>query len=241
MITFWTIPRAFTGEFDAIQRRAITSWLTAVPGSDVVLVGNEHGAAEFGAEMGAVVIPFVAMNKYCTPLVNDAIWRAGQAGKYALTCMISADIVLDDSFAQMIEIICDVTRPFVVGQRIDVARDGTETLHPACGIDYFVYLRGTLGDVPPFAVGRTAYDNWLVWNAIQRGLTVIDATNVIDAYHLVHGYPSWDGGKAEMALGDERAENLRLFKETGCDRVYTIKDTPFVVEYRDGWEVVPRG
>jgi hypothetical protein len=239
-ITFWTIARAFEGEFDALQRRAIASWREAVPEAEIVLVGNEPGVAAFAREIGATHVMDVTCNDRGTPLVNDAFARAERAASCDLLCWINSDIVLDESFAGMLKALDITAGPFVVGQRIDVDRKGNETLHPPCGIDYFVYRKDTLGEVPPFAVGCTAYDNWLVWAAIERwSLETIDATLVVRALHLAHGYPKWEDGKLGMIAGDEKMENQRLFRESGCSRYYGVNDTQFVMQ-ADG-RIVRRG
>ena len=46
----------------------------------------------------------------------------------------------------------------------------------AAAMDWFVFPAGLFGEVPPFAVGRAGFDNWLVWKARQVGI-VVDATH----------------------------------------------------------------
>jgi len=52
-------------------------------------------------------------------------------------------------------------------------------------IDYFVTTRDGYpwADIPDFVIGRPAYDNWLVTNALLRDLAVVDATETILAIH----------------------------------------------------------
>jgi hypothetical protein len=93
-----------------------------------------------------------------------------------------------------------------------------------------LYKRGTLGGIPPFAVGRTAYDNWLVWAAMERwGMTVIDATETITAIHINHSYPEY-GDREKMLQSEERKENHRLARETEMNRWYGINDAPFIMQ-----------
>jgi hypothetical protein len=53
--------------------------------------------------------------------------------------------------------------------------------------DYFIFSRAGFrwNEVPEFIVGWPGYDNWLVANAIAWGITVIDASNTINAIHQV--------------------------------------------------------
>ena len=55
-------------------------------------------------------------------------------------------------------------------------------------MDYFVFRKGTLGKIPHFLVGRDSWDNWMVYNALKKGLKVVDATKSITALHQNHSY-----------------------------------------------------
>lgn len=227
VITFWTIPRAFTGEFDEIQREAIASW-RRFPDRQIILMGSEAGAYEYSCETAGVDwIGDLPTNTYGTPRLDIAFSWAEEYACHDLLCEVSADVQLQFAPAAL-DAITSIDRPFVIGQRWDVDGNGDMKLHAPYGIDYFIYRKGTLGEIPPFAVGRTAYDNWLVWAALERwGLQVIDATEMITAIHPEHGRPHY-GTRQEMLRSQERAENLRLFRRD-CDRIYGVKDAPFVL------------
>ena len=233
MITFFTVVRPFVGEFAQLQRLAIQSWLSAVPGCQVVVIGDREGAAEACAELGVEHAPLVAVNAQGTELVNDVFRVGEERARHELLCEISADIVLGGDFLGALRAIAPVAQPFMIGQRWDVEPGTVDparaTLHPPCGIDYFVYRRGTLGEIPPFAVGRTVYDNWLVWAACERwGLLVIDATAAVTAVHVNHSHPE-HGNKAAMLKSAEKHENTRLMWASGCPRPYGVNDAPWVL------------
>jgi len=63
------------------------------------------------------------------------------------------------------------------------------------GLDYFIFPCGLFRDIPPFAVGRPAWDNWLVYKARSLGLPVIDATKMVTAIHQNHAYSHHPMGK----------------------------------------------
>ena len=232
MITFYSVPRPFSGEFDELQRMAIESWAATVDGAQIILMGNEPGVAEVCREYGWQHSRTLPLNRHGTPLVSGAFYLAEILAEHSLLCEISADIMIGGDFAQALEAIEEIERPFVVGQRWDIelgAPGDSATLHHASGADYFIYRRGTLGDIPPFAIGRTMYDNWLLWAAMDWGLQLIDATEAITATHLNHSYPKWSNGRREMLAGDEREENLRLAWNTGMERDYGIHDAPWAL------------
>src|SRR5262249_38230439 len=100
-------------------------------------------------------------------------------------------------------------------------------LHPPAGSDYFLYPRGTLGPLPAFAVGRPAWDNWLIYRARALRVPVVDATRVTTVVHQDHDYAhvraatdaGWEGPEAE------RSRALM----GGTARVFTLLDATHVV------------
>lgn len=237
MITFLTSPRPFRNSFDALQRMAIQSWLAAVPGCQVILMGDPPGAREAVRALGVTQCLDVATNAQATPLVNSILALGDRYAMHGWLCWVNSDITLDVDLVAATRALADCTRPFVVGQRWDIdpgADASTAVLHPPSGIDYVLYRRGTLPawDMPPFAIGKTAYDNWIVWAAMTRWqMTVIDATAAITAIHVNHEHPEY-GDKTGLYASGERAENIRLAQATGCPRWYGIDDAPWVL--RDG-------
>lgn len=103
-------------------------------------------------------------------------------------------------------------------------------LHPPSGIDYFVFPRGLWGAIPPFALGRTAWDQWLIFRALQRRASVIDATQVVCAVHQNHDYSHAGGSKAQLWSGEEAQRNRQL---TGRAIGYSIVDAR--------WKLTPQG
>jgi hypothetical protein len=97
-----------------------------------------------------------------------------------------------------------------------VARDYPARLVPfgPYAVDYFATTRDGYPwrDAPDFVVGRPAYDNWLIANAIVRGVAVVDATATALALHQTDE----EGNAAGRARGGSAAEkewNARLAGE----------------------------
>ena len=88
-------------------------------------------------------------------------------------------------------------------------------------IDYFVFTAGLFDPLPPFVVGRARFDNWLVWQARQRG-AVVDATRAVVAVHQRHDYAHVDGRVRGSAL--RRRGAAERGARGGKRRIYTIFD-----------------
>lgn len=75
-------------------------------------------------------------------------------------------------------------------------------------------------EYPPIAFGRIRMDTWLVWQALRRGIPVIDATDVILAVHQDHRHIGkkvipQDSGSEEIRLQDRLTER----RESGGGRI----------------------
>ena len=63
------------------------------------------------------------------------------------------------------------------------------------GLDYLVFPRSLMVDLPPFAIGRTAYDQRFLYQARKKKVAVIDATPVVMEVHQNHDYSRQQVGK----------------------------------------------
>jgi hypothetical protein len=195
-------------------------------------VGIARVAGELGVEHKAIL----ARNEYGTPLLPD-IFRLGSEGTRDddVLCYINTDIILTSDFTVAVEKTTSHFRDFLmVGERTDLELDGKlifgadweETLlkdvlargrpHGPTGIDYFVFRGDLWGDMPPFALGRTAWDNWLVCRARSKGVAVIDATHALQAIHQQHDYAHVSYDAKGVWIGEEATRNRQLAGRQVC-------------------------
>jgi hypothetical protein len=250
MLTLFTIPKPFHGHIRIIQTNAIRSWLQLRPSCEIILFGDEEGMAEIATEYGVKHVPDVECNEYGTPLISGVFQAAQELASHPLMCYVNADIILMSDLMTAVQGVRS-RRFLMVGQRWNVElkelwnfdqADWEErlcryvahraALHPPVGSDYFVFPRGMVGALPPFAVGRPGWDNWLIYRARALGVRVIDATQVATVIHQNHDYghvprarerESWEGPEADY--------NRDL--AGGWEHVFTLLDA--------NWAITPNG
>jgi hypothetical protein len=249
MLTLFTVPKPFKGHIEVIQRNAIKSWLQLRPACEVILVGNEEGTAEVARGYGVRHLPDVARNEYGTPLLNDIFEKAQHSATHDLLCYVNADIILMGDFIKALQRVDSLRSRFlVVGQRWDLdvrdpldfdanwearlrARTVAEgTPHLMTGIDYFAFPCGFWNEIPPFAIGRTAWDNWLIYRARAIGSRVIDATNAVLVIHQNHDYSHSPQGADGVWKGPEARYNLVL--AGGKSHLFSLLDATWVLTDR---------
>ncbi|HAV43448.1 TPA: hypothetical protein DCX15_05480 [bacterium] len=236
MVTIFSIPKSFLGLIGTIQRNAIQSWHELCPKCEIILFGDEDGTAQVAAEFGVIHIPEVRCNEFGTPLLDFIFKKVQDLAIYQVLTFVNTDIILMDEFLKAIQSIKQDSF-LVVGQRwnfelkdrlkgpdwkVDlksaVRKEGI-LCHPGA-IDYFVFSKGLFKKVPPFAVGRAGYDNWLIYDAWARRIPVIDATHVVMAIHQNHDYSHLPNGRDGVFKGIEAERNKKLTE----GHVFTIRD-----------------
>ncbi|TAK09087.1 glycosyltransferase family 2 protein [bacterium] len=246
MITMFSVPKPFRHHIGIIQRNAVQSWTLIRPRPEIILFGDDEGTAEVAKSFGVRHVPKVARNEYGTPLLNDPFEQAKRLATYDLLCYVNADIILMSDFLEAVRRIVRWKHRFLmVGRRWDIdikeyvdftmgwenrlrARVNCQgQLHPSTGIDYFVFPRRMWGDIPPLAIGRTTWDNWLIYQARAMHVPMIDATDSIMAVHQNHDYLHIPARGGDAWEGPEAKRNLQL--AGGRGHVFTLKDATYTL------------
>jgi hypothetical protein len=228
MLTIFTIPKPFIGHIGIIQRNAIISWLHLIPKCEIILFGDEEGIQEIAQEFGIIHVPVIRKTQYGTPFLDDVFFQAQRIALHEVVCYCNADIIF---FNDIIDAVKKVPKKkyLMVGERwdldvttpLDTSRENWSqellayarenfTLLDFMGMDYFIFPRGMLLNILPFAVGRRGWDNWLIFHVRSKKIPVIDATPVVHVIHQNHTYSHIPNMKGTRWDGPESRRNLTL-------------------------------
>ncbi|KAA3646637.1 MAG: hypothetical protein DWQ07_10540 [Chloroflexi bacterium] len=242
LLTIFTAPKPFEdAHIDTIQLNAIQSCLALGADVQVILIGDETGMAEVASEYDLLHLPEVACNEHGTPLVSSIFDLARQASDSALLAYVNADIILLPDFLEVARNVHgQISRFLLVGQRwdldltqpLDFSGDWQQdlqkevqqrgSLHQPAGSDYFIFPRELYTDMPPFAIGRAGWDNWMIYHGVQQPWPVIDATEDIMIIHQNHDYRHMPDGKVHYG-SEETLYNAKL--GGGMQNMYMVLDT----------------
>jgi hypothetical protein len=99
-------------------------------------------------------------------------------------------------------------------------------LQAPTAIDYFIFPKHLYQEIPPFAIGRAGWDNWMVYHGMQQPWPVIDVTPTLMVIHQNHDYSHLPGGKPHFNL-DESNKNVDL--GGGYTRSFDLLDVKLVL------------
>lgn len=214
MLTIFTTPKPFIGHNKIIQENAIRSWKRLTPACEVILVGNDEGVSEAARLFNCVHISDVLCSENGIPYVRSLFEAAEHVASNRILCYANCDIMFTDSLTQGLGVLDEKRQFLLVGRRhnVDITCEwdfGCETwqdnlkkyvtehgvLNTECGMDYFMFPKGTIKEIPDIVVGRAWWDSWMIYNARRKHIFLIDASNSILAVHQNHDYSHCVGGK----------------------------------------------
>jgi hypothetical protein len=254
MLTLFTTAKPFKGHIAVIQRNALQSWKCLHPDVEIILFGDDEGAASVARELRIRHEPRVEKNELGTNRVDSIFIRAQQIARHDFLCYSNCDMVFLPDFCDAFKRVKDRHARFLmIGRRWDT--NVTEVIdfsavdwadkamsravlenkqRPPWFIDYFAFSRGLFGeDLPPLLIGRANWDNWMVWKGIESGFPVIDVSRAVVAVHQNHDYLHHSKGKEGVYGSEEANHNLQL--AGGWKHMRTIADAPLALS-SDGFK-----
>ncbi len=208
MITIFCTPKNFDGIFNTIQKNAIRSWRQISEQIEIIIFGNSRGSKEISKEVNGIYYPDVKCSRNGVPILSDLFKIANKISSFDILLFINSDILLPKN---IIEVITKANRMYskflLVGHRWDLevkelinfndfialsrfwemCRKKGEKDSPAA-IDYFIFRKNTLKNIPDFVIGRPGYDNWLIWYARRNFFPVIDISKDVIVIHQSHHF-----------------------------------------------------
>lgn len=248
MLTLFSTGKPFHGHCGIIQRNALKSWTLLHPDVEIILFGDDEGAAEVCAEYGLRHEPHVERNEHGTKRLDYIFDRAQEIARHDILCYVNCDILLmTDFFRAAAKVRAAHEQFLMVGRRwdtditesvnfsarnwqSDVARKALTANHQQTEwyVDYFVFSRGLyLRKIPPLVIGRVCWDNWLIWCATALRIPIVDASAVVLAVHQNHDYGYHPQGKFGVWNDEQAQRNFQL--GGGLDHVRNILDATEVL------------
>ena len=243
MLTFFTTAKAFRGHDVIIQRNALKSWKLLDRDVEVIVFGEDEGAAQVCSELDLIHHPYVEQHASRRNRLDYMFRRASEIARHEYLCYCNCDIVLMEDFRRSFERArawknrfllvaqrwdIDITEPIDFGDVGWAARLRTFAMTQGVQrdefwIDLFVFKRGLYLDIPPLVVGHCYWDNWMIWKTLSEGVPVIDGTLFVVPVHQNHGYSVASGriiGNSNDALSMVNLEAIG-----GLERIRHIKSS----------------
>jgi len=184
------------------ESNAVRSWKLAFPEAEIVLFGDETKAAarELDTDWYGNVQRFEGV-----PLLSDIVSHLSFRAKpgHDRIMYVNADIMIAPMGGEVLARIYEDGDPFLasglrtgtwIDEEIVLPRPdwwwedwaSLGKLADPCGADWFLFRPGMFEDMPPFCVGRTTFDNYLIYSANEAGIRTANVTSLVIALHQKH-------------------------------------------------------
>lgn len=243
MITLFTVPKPFKGQYSVLQENAIRSWVLLRPKCEIILFGDEAGIEEIAKRYNLIHVPALKRNQFGTPVIDGVFREAQRIARNSLVCCLQADNILMSDFIRTVK--KNKKKKFLIfGKRweLDIYKpiDFEDTQWEVrlrslakeerninqYAMDYFVFPRGLCKEIPPFAIGRAGWDNWFIYKFRSQGIPVIDATEAIVLVHQNHDYLHHQDGRTGVYKGEEAKINIGL--AGGAEHMFSPYDATWI-------------
>lgn len=231
--TLFTTFKPFAGESACLQDAALASW--SAQKLPVIVFGDDAGVAPRAARYGFRHEADVRTSGKGAPFISDMIKRAAEIAETPYVALINGDILLDQQAVAVIDRTLrqlaaqsegnqyllsarrrniplteqDVTEGHILETVAGLdARYGHWDIDNA--IDIFIFDRTLYRDVPDLSVGRSGWDNWLLWEAKRQGAALVDLSAEMALKHPIHGYVGPQGGWANLMTDPDVVRNQAL-------------------------------
>lgn len=236
-----------------IQRNAVRSWLNLVPKPKVIIFGEGEGLAEFAAAEGIKHVRDVNMLRFkheTMPSLGPLFRSASEHAVTKTLVFTNADILFPQAFADALMTCNNASDAFLMmvpRNRIQLTWDINFTdpewdvrlfhhcdlVSPNCktdsyrALDTFSYTRATYHavEIPPFAIGRPAYDNFLIHAAVWNRVPLVGTHTLLRVWHQNHDYThindkssnssAVNGWSPTLWSGEGSAYNRRILNDRG--------------------------
>lgn len=205
MITLFTVPKSGPA---STEIGAVQSWRAAMPNAEILIFTAHPEWGSLSSSLNLRILPIESTTSWNTPFLDAIFRKVRQESQHPLCCYINCDIILFSQIQETVGNLAACTLPFLAtGRRIDL--DVKETIdfaspkwesefsaisaergvvHSAAGMDYFIFPKKAMPSLPKFAVGRPAWDNWLIRDTLRRRTALVDTSQAITAIHQNHDY-----------------------------------------------------
>lgn len=249
MITIFTIPKPFTEKNAIPQLNAIASWMHSCSNPEIIIFGDEEGIEGAANNLGVIHVNDVKKNKYGTPYIHEIFFYIQKIARSDLICYINSDIILLTDIEQVgrmipgsgflltgrrtnldIEYEIDFSNSAEL-QALNQHLNDNGVQDKPSAMDYFLFPKGQIMNMPPFVVGRAGWDNWMIFSHKKEfHYPIVDSSESIKAIHQNHDYSHVKEGTGKKWEGRESEKNRSYFQKKR-NGYYTLLDADYLLSY----------
>src|SRR5260370_34407069 len=113
MLHTFSATKPFDGHIGIIQRNAIHSWLRLSREIQVILIGDEPGAAEVARQFGILHVKEVERGKGGAKYLSSIFREAERHAHHEIVCYVNCDVMLMSDFLRAVDRVSSCLKNFL--------------------------------------------------------------------------------------------------------------------------------
>jgi len=240
MILF-SSPKPRRDDTEAVQISAFRSWRRVFPKARILLFGDGATWEDFAREVGFELAGSLPLSSEKGEVIQFPFEKVSKLAGNGLAMYLNSDILLDPSAHATAISLEYLPGPWLASARrcclsqwvgpalakenewkefYKRARE-TGVWGEACAMDVFLFRGLSFEAMPPFLIGHRGWDNWMIYNARNQNIPVIDISMTMRAIHCDHDY-SYAKGNSAPNLRDGPLEKTNLRLLGGEERLFHL-------------------
>lgn len=240
MISFFTCPKKNLGLSKIHQTNSFNSIKKLDLDKEIIVFDQFKN---FTQDPNLITINSINCNDFDTPYISDIFEKAIIKSKYEYLIYFNSDIIFDETLSNLIKFISTkkLDKFIAFGKRYDIEsreymsnsdierlnkNKSNYKLHNKFGIDYFIFYKKSFFKLKKFLIGRTCWDNWMIYECNRRNFKLIDTTIDVNCFHQNHDFSHIKSSNEKTHYkGTERDYNYKL--SGGHKNLFNIDDSNF--------------
>jgi len=240
-VILFSSPKPRRGDTEAVQISAFRSWRRIFPKARILLFGDGATWESFASEVGFELAGSLPLSSEKGEVIQFPFEKVSKLAGNNLAMYLNSDILLDSSATAAVASLESLPGPWLASARRcclsqwvgpalakenewnEFYRRARETgvWGEACAMDVFLFRGLSFEAMPPFLIGHRGWDNWMIYNARNQNIPVIDISLTMRAIHCDHDY-SYARGNSAPNLRDGPLEKTNLRLLGGEERLFHL-------------------
>jgi hypothetical protein len=230
-VILFSSPKPRRDDTEAVQISAFRSWRRVFPKARILLFADGATWEDFAREVGFELAGSLPLSSEKGEVIQFPFEKVSKLAGDGLAMYVNSDILLDPSAHATAVSLENLPGPWLASARRcclsqwvgpELAKENewkefykrareTGVWGEACAMDVFLFRGLSFEAMPPFLIGHRGWDNWMIYNARNQNIPVIDISMTMRAIHCDHDYSYAKGGSApNLRDGPLEKSNLRL-------------------------------
>lgn len=240
MIIF-SSPKPRQAETEADQISSFRSWRRQFPNARICIFGDRSTWEDIILELGLEFAGRLPAGPVGGEDISFLFRKISDEAKDSLAIYLNSDILLNDSASQVVSVLEKIPSPWLASSRrcrvaawqgpalkskeqwekfFTQVREGGQW-GEAYSLDIFLFRGLCFADMPPFLIGHSGWDNWIIYSNRMKGINVIDVSADLSVIHCDHGY-SYAQGNSDPTRRDGALEKYNQGKAGSEDKLFHL-------------------